>query len=166
MQRSVLGSAAMALIASSAAATTPSLAWQDVKSLRVLCLVEARALDDKQLEPALCDRVVRLASVGAPVPVSAVDFGDTALIEPGTMALLVHASVDRSAKPATVLFAMRTQRGGVGADQTFFGAAPRAAKLSARGEDGALDAALRSALAETLPWSAGPTVGAAKPVDE
>lgn len=162
--RGVVGAVSMALIAGSAAATTPSLAWRGVTTVRVLCLVEARVIEDKRLEPELCDRVVRLASAGSPVPVTSIAFGDPALLQQGTMALLVHGAVERGESGATLLFSMRTQRGGVGANQTFFGAAPRAAKLSVRGEDDALDAALRSALAATLPWSAGPTGAFDKPV--
>jgi hypothetical protein len=161
--RGLIGAATMALIAGDAAAATPSLHWQGVTEVRVLCLVDARSVEDKRLEPELCDRTVRLASEGAPVPVGRAGFGDPALIAPGTMALLVHASVQRSGEP-TLLFAIRTRRGGPNADQIFFGAAPRAVRLSARGEDGALDAALRSALAETLPWSASPAGGPDRPV--
>lgn len=138
------------------AATTPSLDWQGVERVHVLCLVDAKTIDDKRLEPVLCERVRALAAEGASVPVTTIGFGDPRLIEPGAMALLVHGAVRREPGETTLLFTMRTQRGGVGAERTFFGAAPRAVRLPPEGVTGAVDASLRSALADTLPWSARP----------
>lgn len=90
------------------------------------------------------------------MPVRATGPGDPALLAPDTMTLLVHASVQRSAAGDLLALAIRPFRNSGEPNGLLFAAAPRAVLLA---DEAALDAALRGALSETLPWlarSAGP----------
>jgi hypothetical protein len=140
-------------------AATQPLIWQQAGSIRILCLVappaagsDVRATHD-DLQNELCDKVRALAADGAPVPVSRVGFGDPAVLEPGTVTLLVHASVQSDGGQRLVAFQIRPFRAGGDHNAILFGAAPRAVRIPASGPGGdKLEAALAAALAETLPW--------------
>lgn len=141
------------------AATTPTLAWQQVQSVRILCLVQPETDPAAEaLQAEICRTVVRLASVHAPVPVSQVGFGDPAVIAPGTVTLLVHASIAPDQGGRLVAFAIRPFRAGGIETTQLFTAAPRAlrlpaGRLPAAGPGGAaLERSLAAALADTLPW--------------
>jgi hypothetical protein len=141
--------------------STQPLMWQQASSIRILCLVAPSArLDavapEKNLQKELCDTVHKLAADGAPVPVSQIGFGDPAVLEPGTVTLLVHASVQADGGERLVALDVRPFRPGGDHNAILFGAAPRAVRIPASGPGGdKLEAALAAALAETLPWRQG-----------
>jgi hypothetical protein len=139
---------------SSAPARAPSLLWTEAKQVSVNCLAQSQtASDAPAFEANLCRRVRALAGRGAPVPLKQIEFGDPQLTAPGTVVLLVHASVERSKKGRTVAFTIRPYRASGGAAEIYFGTSPRVVALPASAEtDGSFDAALRAALAEVLPW--------------
>lgn len=135
-------------------AATPPLMWQQVVSVRVLCLLQPHTLPERrQLESQLCDRVVTLASEGATLPVSAVGFGDPAVIEPDTLTLLVHGSIQPDEDGRLLVLDIRPFRAAREQSALLFGPPPRAVRLSDSGRLGeTADGALRAALAEILPW--------------
>ena len=153
----LLGAASVTAVPAEAA--TQPLIWQQAGALRILCVVapppagsDVRAAQG-DLEKELCDIVRALAADGAPVPVSKIGFGDPAVLEPGTVTLLVHASVQDDGGQRLVALDVRPFRPGGDHNAILFGAAPRAFRLPASGPGGAkLEAAVAAALAETLPW--------------
>ncbi|HEX8063337.1 MAG TPA: hypothetical protein VF535_08985 [Allosphingosinicella sp.] len=140
-----------------AQASTPVLAWQQAGAVRVLCVVgPATRPDADKLQEEMCDAVRALAADGAPMPVSRVGFGDPAVLEPGTVTLLVHASVQNDGDRRLVALDVRPFRPGGDHNAILFGAAPRAVRIPGSGPGGdKLEAALAAALAETLPWRHG-----------
>ena len=142
-----------------AEAATPAQIWSGVSRIGVQCLAApGTASGIRELQSAICERVRELAARGAPAPVSVIQLGDPAILAPGTVTLLVHASVQPAGRNRLVAVAIRPFR--VSADQNavLFGAAPRAALVPASGTVApALDTALRDALAETTPWLAKPS---------
>jgi hypothetical protein len=138
-------------------AATPPLTWQQAGSIRVLCLVAPSTRSDaRPLQEELCDTVRTLAADRAPVPVSRVGFGDPAVLEPGTVTLLVHASVQNDGDRRLVALDVRPFRPGGDHHAILFGAAPRAVRIPGSGPGGdKLEAAVAAALAETLPWRQG-----------
>jgi hypothetical protein len=137
--------------------STPPLMWQQAGPVRILCLVgPATRPDARTLQEEICDSVRALAADGAPVEVSRVGFGDPAVLEPGTVTLLVHASVQDDGKQRLVALDVRPFRPGGDHNAILFGAAPRAVRIPGSGPGGdKLEAALAAALAETLPWRQG-----------
>jgi hypothetical protein len=144
-----------------AAAATPPLIWQQAGAVRILCLVAPPAGGDvhasnEALQEELCDLVRSLAADGAPVAVSRVGLGDPAVLEPGTITLLVHASVENDGGERLVALDIRPFRPGGDHNAILFGAAPRAVRIAGSGPGGdKLEAAVAAALAETLPWRQG-----------
>jgi hypothetical protein len=132
--------------------------WQDASSVRVQCLVgPGHEPGARSLQQSLCDRVVKLASQGTRLPVSTVSAGDPRTIEPGTVSLLVHGFVERESGRPLLAFSIRPFRYSAGDSPILFGSAPRAASLTdAAQPTPALDAAIKSVLAETLPWQSRP----------
>jgi hypothetical protein len=151
-----LGAAAPMTVAPAPAAT-PQLTWQQAGSVQILCLVApATRPDARKLQDELCDIVRTLAADGAPVPVSRIAFGDPAVLEPGTINLLVHASVQSDGDQRLVALDVRTFRPGGDHNAILFGAPPRAVRIPGSGPGGdKLETALAAALAETLPWRQG-----------
>lgn len=145
--------------ASNAQASSPSLTWQGAERVSVFCQVTSYDYDVQAFETALCARIGRLAGQGAPAPVSTVGAGDSSMVQPGTVTLLVQGAVlpARSITPRAqgrvMAFTIRPFRVGVD-DSVLFGTAPQAVQLSPSMtvESRALDAALDAALSETLPW--------------
>jgi hypothetical protein len=128
--------------------------WQQAGAIRILCVVgPATRSDARPLQEELCDTVRALAADGAPVPVSRVGFGDPVVLEPGTVTLLVHASVQKDGDQRLVALDVRPFRPGGDHNFILFGAAPRAVRIPGSGPGGdKLEAAVAAALAETLPW--------------
>lgn len=136
-----------------AAASTPSLLWSNARQVAVTCLVQSQTTRDAAaLQNALCARVRSLASRGSPFPVRQVEAGDPALIATDTVTLLVHASIERTARGRSVAFTVRPHRVSGGEADILFGTSPRVVETSAAAPISGLDAALREALAEILPW--------------
>jgi hypothetical protein len=131
--------------------------WQQTGPVRILCLVgPATRADAEKLQEEMCDIVRTLAADGAPVPVSRAGFGDPVVLEPGTVTLLVHASVQNDGDKRLVALDVRPFRPGGDHNAILFGAAPRAFRIPGSGRGGdKLEAALAAALAETLPWRQG-----------
>jgi hypothetical protein len=146
------------VILAPAQASTPQLVWQQAAAVRVLCLVApSTRLDEVEktdkLQEELCGIVRTLAAEGSPVPVSRVAFGDPAVLEPGTVTLLVHASLQMDGDQRLVALNVRPFRPGGDHNAILFGATPRAVRLPRTGAGGnKLEAAVAAALAETLPW--------------
>jgi hypothetical protein len=137
-----------------AQAASPLLTWQQAASVQVLCLVGPRTrADADKLQEEICETVGELAAKGAPLPVRRIAFGDPAVLEPGTLTLLVHASVQSDGGQRLVALDVRPFRPGGDHNAILFGAAPRAVRIPGSGPGGdKLEAALAAALAETLPW--------------
>ena len=135
-------------------ASTPPLIWQQAGPIRILCVVgPATRSDSRPLQEELCETVRALAADGAPAPVSRVGFGDPVVLEPGTVTLLVHASVQDDGDRRLVALNVRPFRPGGDHNAILFGAAPRAVRIPGSGPGGdKLEAAVAAALAETLPW--------------
>ena len=143
--------------AGAAQATLPPPMWRDVSSLRIHCLTTGESgVSDAELAQRLCGLVRDLASTGAPVPVAAIGPGDPALLAPGTVTLLVHASITPSPAGELLAFSIRPYRNSADADPLLFAAAPRAVLLAGTDWERRLDAALLAALTETLPWRPRP----------
>ena len=135
-----------------AAAATPSLLWANARSLVVICLVQSATTPDAAaVQQSLCTRVSDLAGRGSPFPVKVVEAGDPALVAADTVALLIHASVERTTRGRVVAFTLRPHRASDG-DEILFGTSPRAVELVSPDPDRALDSALREALSDILPW--------------
>jgi hypothetical protein len=144
--------AACALAPATADAATPSLLWTDARQVAVRCLVQSNSTSDAAaVETSLCARVRDLASRASPYPVMRAEAGDPALVSPGTVTLLVHASVERAGGGRLVAFTLRPYRATEGGDIPF-GTAPRAIQLRSASLTPAVDTALGEALAEILPW--------------
>ena len=138
--------------ASSTAASSPSLIWTDAKRVAVRCLVQSSTIADASaFEKSFCERVARLASRGAPSPVLHLEVGDPALSAGDTVVLLVHASIERASRGRTLAFTIRPHRPSANED-IFFGTAPRVTMLPSSSTGTALNADLRAALADVLPW--------------
>lgn len=160
------GAAALALLSAAggvpavsgpAMAATQPLMWQQVARARVLCLVSSDVpADHRALQDALCARVRAMAAEGAPVPVEPVGFGDPAVLEPDSVTLLVHASVQPDGDGRLLIFSIRPFRPARPDAAELFSAAPRAVRLSGPALPGPeLDSALAAALGQSLPWKMG-----------
>ena len=105
----------------------------------------------------LCAEVLALARAGAPVPLVCARIGDRVLGAPGTLAVIVQASVTRVG--TTPLFAVvaRTQwDGGLEPAGPGFGAAPRVAVYAdTPAGRAARTRALDGVLGDVLPWRRG-----------
>jgi hypothetical protein len=131
--------------------------WSKAAQLGVQCVVSSSVVDHVAFGRVLCERVRALAAQGSALPVSVIAPGDPALLQPGTVTLLVHGAVHEASQVASgaqgrfLVFSVRPF--GAGADAILFGTAPRAVPLTSdRAEDPALDAALNGALSDILPW--------------
>lgn len=143
---------ACAVAPAMAGAATPSLLWTKARQVAVRCLVHSSTTRDAAaLEAALCARVRELAGRGAPYPVKQVGAGDPALIAPGTVTLLVHASIERTPRGRTVAFTLRPSRVLEGGDIPF-GTSPRIVEMASASPTPALSLALAESLEEILPW--------------
>ena len=139
-------------IAGEASPSTPSLLWAGASRVAVNCLVHSSSGDTTAFQASLCERVRSLAERGAPVPVRSIEAGDPAFVEPATVILLVHASIERGSSGSTVAFTMRPYRPSGGEAETFFGTAPRSVEIASAAIEAQLEAGLRAAVAEILPW--------------
>jgi hypothetical protein len=136
-----------------AQASTPSLLWTGAKRIAVNCLVQSGSTADApQFEADLCGQVRRLAEQDAPVPVVQVENGDPHMVQPDTVVLLVHGSIERSGKGRTVAFTIRPYRPSGGEAEIYFGTAPQAVTLATARMDAVLQDRLRAAVADILPW--------------
>ena len=142
----------LSALSGAACAATPSLLWAGAKRVAVNCLVHSGSDDMAAFEAEICDRVASLAERGATLPVQSVAAGDPAFVEPGTVILLVHASIERTATGSTIAFTLRPYRASGGEAETFFGTAPRAVRIASPAIEPPLEAVLRAAVAEILPW--------------
>ena len=157
-RRLLVASLLCAFVSAPADASTPPLIWQNAKRVVVMCNVAGGpGIDHLALTAQLCARVQPLAARGSPFPVQTVGIGDPAVLAPNTVALLVHASVSTSGTDRLLAFSIRPYRASAEDGDILFGAAPRAAAISATGAaTPALEAALAAALADTLPWQNRP----------
>ena len=156
----VAGASSQESNTSLAAAETPRAAsplWSKASQLGVQCVVSSTVVDRVAFGGALCERVRALAAEGSALPVSVIVPGDPALLQPGTVTLLVQGAVHEASQVAPgaqgrfLVFTVRPF--GAAEDAILFGTAPRAVRLTSdRAEDPALDAALNGALSEILPW--------------
>lgn len=149
----LLGAAASTPTAAARAAT-PTLLWQGVARVQVLCLVRTEVgTDSGPLRDRLCGRVAALAGEGAPAPVTILAPGDPKVLAADSVTLLAHFNVERGPAGPLVALSLRPYRASAEAGGLLFAAAPRAVPLA---DSAALDSALSGALSETLPWRARP----------
>jgi hypothetical protein len=149
--------ASLAVMAAVAGANSPAqaaqqdLTWRGATRLALQCQLNSPTAD--ALQAALCERLRALSADGAPIPVTVLAPGDPGLLEPRTVALLAHFSVQPAGDHSLLVFTIRLHR--AGEEAALFGASPRAVPLPPSGElTSTVDAALRAALSETLPWLA------------
>lgn len=136
---------------------TPTLMWSDVRQVAVHCLVQPISAAHRNLQKNLCERVRALVAQGSPVPVKLIGIGDRAMAAPGVVTLLVHASLQPAGRNGLVAFSMRPHRASTAGTSVLFGSAPRAALTPASGALAPLlEAQLRAATAEIVPWLARP----------
>lgn len=156
----------MAVIAAAAAgcsggpeaqASTPSLMWQGARTVAVQCQVSSARGNLPELASQLCERIRELAAEGAAIPIVA---AETPSVQPGVVTLLVQgsvhpvSSVSRDAAGEFLVFSVRPYTAS-SEGAAFYGTAPNVIPLSnSRFQGAAVDAAIRSALSETLPWRA------------
>jgi hypothetical protein len=146
------------LAAPIAAGAAPSATWSGVERIALRCILTSTTTDYPAAQQALCARLEALASEGAPVPIKVIGPGDNAMIEPGTLTLVVHGAILPTAtvipgQPGRFLaFTARPLR--VAADeQPLVGTAPRAVPLENDRLAGVkLDGALGAMLDEVLNW--------------
>lgn len=144
-----LATAALA-VATPACADSPAALWQGVTRIGVTCLVNTdHGNDTGALRDRLCGRVRALAATGAPVPITAVQIGDPAILAAGTVTLLVHASTGGTPGGRSMAVTIRPYRNMDGPG-LLFGAEPRVVATDAT--DAELDAALAIPLSQILPW--------------
>jgi hypothetical protein len=145
---------AAGLVPSGAAASTPSRFWQGVARVQILCLVTTEAgVDSGALRDRLCGRVAALAGEGAPAPVAMLALGDPKVLAPDAVTILAQFNAERGAAGPLLALSLRPYRASGDSGGLLFSAAPRAVPLA---DQAAIDAALRAALSETLPWQAPP----------
>ncbi|MGK6319448.1 hypothetical protein [Sphingomonas sp. DT-204] len=132
--------------------TTPPLSAQGIASVRILCLVEPQDGSARALRTKLCEQVRDAAARGAPVPVSAVGFGDPAVLDRSTLTILVHAAVQRIGGEPLLLLGIRPYRSAT-EGTVLFGPPPVAIPF-AGGNPAApeIRAAIDGALRQSLPW--------------
>ena len=142
----------------SSAQGTPALIWRDVSRIAVQCVIVPRdGPRTLAVEAALCRSVVRQATAGAPARIGTIAIGDPALLAPGTVTLLVHASLAPAPGGRLLAFSIRPFRAATDQSSVLYGAAPRAALIPASAATSpALDAAVGAALSDLLPWRARP----------
>lgn len=147
--------------ANSPHASPPPASVRDVRRLNILCLVASDGTDATvRLQAELCTRLQRLAGAGAPVPVTVMQLGDPAVLDPAALTLLLHASVDRIDGRPVLALSLRSFRNAGPDSVTLFGPAPRAV---AAGDDIQIERALAAALNHVLPWRSAPQ--GARPID-
>ena len=153
----LLAGLAIASASGTAAASTPTLMWTGAKRANILCNVAGGpGIDHLALSEQLCRRVLKIAGRGAPMPVAIITLGDPAVLAPDAVTLLVHASATTHNQERLLAFSIRPYRTAA-ESAVLFGAVPRAVTIPSANVTGpALDAALTSALSETLPWQARP----------
>lgn len=140
---------------SPAEASPPPAVWQNVERVQILCLATSERGVDPDLQARLCEMVRGLAAEGAPMPVAVIPTGDPAVLAPGAVTLLVHASQRPVREGRLLAFSIRPFRA-ADQDAVLFGAAPRAVLLPDGGATDALGDAIGEALSETLPWRSKP----------
>ena len=148
---------ALLFLTAPAQASTPAPIWRDVARVNILCLVRTSGgVDRGRLNDRICESARDMAAIGSPAPVAIIAPGDPAVLAPDSVTLLVHASA-QGGPHRLLAFSIRPFRNSAGESQMLFAAAPRAVPLDdSRAGHSKLEAALRAALSETLPWLSVP----------
>lgn len=131
----------------------PAPVWQGIRRVRILCLINSdRGVVTGELHDRLCTRARDLVASGAPVPVQVAQPGAPEIMQADSLTILVHVSITGTGEDRLAALAIRPWRNDP-ASGMLFAAAPHAVRL---GSDplAALEPALRSAIAETVPWAA------------
>lgn len=139
-------------------ASPPPASVRDIGRVHILCLVAGGS--DARLQSDLCARLQRLVSAGAPVPVTVVQLGDPAVLDPAALNLLLHASLERIGGAPVLALSLRSFRNAGPDSVTLFGPAPRAVPA---GDATQIERALAAALTHVLPWRVAPQ--GARPID-
>lgn len=136
----------------SGASLNQPLAYSDLEKLQVLCLVqESGRLGDAALREEICRTIAQNAKQGSPVPVEVVSTGDPKIVQPGRLTILAHVAIAEVGGTNQLVFAMRPYRPAVAGSDILFGAMPRTASTTDKGQ---IERAIASALDEILPWRA------------
>ncbi|MBK1836027.1 hypothetical protein JHL17_01260 [Azospirillum sp. YIM B02556] len=134
-----------------AAAMSPLPFFQQVERVGLLCAVDAEGGPAADIgDDTLCGRAAvvlsGLLTSGPAVAVLAPN--DVRIAAPGTLLVLVHATLRPEGKDGRLLaFAATLQRSGSGSGPPFFMTPPQALTLSGSLEESLLDSALRRLLA-------------------
>jgi hypothetical protein len=158
---------AVSIAVEPAAGETPSLQWEGVKQVVVLCQAAARPPHDADtVSRALCARTTVLAARRAPVPVKVVTSGDPSLRAANSVVLVLQASVvDLGAERLGLAIAARTDhRSTLNPDSSYLGAVPQLAPFTSATRPATWDAAVSRALEQLLPWLANDNGRVGRPV--
>ena len=146
--------------ASMATAGMPDRSWRGIERLVVLCAVDAGdELGHAEIASGLCERIVRIAGPGSPVPIEIVDAGRAPPASARAVTLTVHASVVPTstavpgARGRLLSWTMRTSGTNLIDDEpTLSGTAPRLAPFGGDANSDRLDSSLLASLGDLLPW--------------
>jgi hypothetical protein len=158
----VAGCSAPAASAQVTPISTPPLLWSDVQQVGVYCLVNSARGTESELQGELCARIRDLAAEGSPTPVRVIPIADPAILEAGTVTMILQGTVHKNSDVAPgapgEFIALSVRPFHNGGDAPFTGSSIQVAPLDAGADSPALAAALRSALDQVLPWRASTAV--------
>jgi len=145
--------ASLFILAAEAAAMTPVASplpfFQRVERVGLLCAVDAEGSPAMDVgDDALCGRAAAvLSGLLAPGPaVTALSPNDARIADPGTLLVLVHATLRHEEGRRLLALAATLQRSGAAGDAPFFMMPPQALSLSGSLDEGLLDATLHRLL--------------------
>lgn len=149
--------ASLFILAAEAAAMSPALSpalsplpfFQRVKRVGLLCAVDAEGGPATDVgDDALCGRAAAMLSglLTSGPAVTALAPNDARIAEPGTLLVLVHATLRHEEGRRLLALAATLQRSGTAGDAPFFMMPPQALALSGSLDESLLDAALHRLL--------------------
>ncbi|MBY6266428.1 hypothetical protein EI613_31690 (plasmid) [Azospirillum sp. 412522] len=147
----LLLAASLFALATEVAAMSPLPFFQRIERVGLLCAVEADGGAGAVLgDDGLCGRAAAVLSelLASGPAVAAFAPNDVRIADPGTLLVLVHATLRPEGKDGRLLaLAATLQRNGSGSGAPFFTTPPQALALSGSLDENLLDSALRRLLA-------------------
>lgn len=141
--------ASLFILAAEAAAMSPLPFFQRVERVGLLCAVDAEGGPAMDVgDDALCGRAAAvLSGLLTPGPaVTALAPNDSRIADPGTLLVLVHATLRHEEGRRLLALAATLQRSGAAGDAPFFMMPPQALALSGSLDESLLDGTLRRLL--------------------
>lgn len=141
--------ASLFIIAAEAAAMSPLPFFQRIERVGLLCAVDAEGSPVTDVgDDALCGRAAAVLSglLASGPAVTALAPNDARIAEPGTLLVLVHATLRHEEGRRLLALAATLQRSGAVGDAPFFMMPPQALALSGNLDESLLDTTLRRLL--------------------